>query len=70
MPELGDPFISEDGVLLASVADLVKIKLTSFRLRDQVHLKDMLGAHLITRGLETSLSPELRQRLEQVRAAR
>ena len=59
-----------DGVLLASVADLVKMKLTSFRLKDQVHIQDLDGARLITGDVEAALSPELAARLAQVRASR
>jgi hypothetical protein len=33
---------SSKGVLIAPVADLVHMKLTSFRLKDQVHIQDRL----------------------------
>jgi len=32
---------TSDGVLIAPVADLVKMKLTSFRDKDRVHVRDM-----------------------------
>jgi hypothetical protein len=59
---------TEDGLTLATVADLVKMKLTSFRLKDQVHIQDMDGVGLIDAGVEQGLSSELRSRLAQVRA--
>jgi hypothetical protein len=59
-----------DGVLLAPVEDLVKMKLTSFRLKAQVHIQDLDGARLITPEVEQTLSAELLARLAQVRASR
>ena len=44
------------------------MKLTSFRAKDEAHLKDLDEAGLITPGIETGLSPILRERLAQVRA--
>ena len=38
-----DPNVSTDGYLIAPVADLVLMKLTSFRLKDKVHIQDMDG---------------------------
>jgi len=56
------------GVRLISLADLVRMKLTSFRLRDETHLKDLDEADLITPEIEGLLSPLLRDRLAQMRA--
>ncbi len=56
------------GVRLIPLADLVRMKLTSFRLKDQVHLKDLDEAGVITPEMAEQLSPELRARLEWVRA--
>ncbi len=50
------------------LADLVRMKLSSFRLRDQTHLKDLDESGLITPEIEADLSPVLRERLAQVRA--
>jgi hypothetical protein len=44
------------------------MELTSFRLKDQTHLKDLDEAGLITPEMETGLSPILAERLAQVRA--
>jgi hypothetical protein len=63
-----DALRNADGLLISSVADLVKMKLTSFRLKDQVHIQDLDGVGLITDEIEQGLSPELRKRLGQVRA--
>jgi hypothetical protein len=46
------------------------MKLTSFRLKDQVHIQDMDSVDLITREIETGLPDVLRQRLAQVRATK
>lgn len=56
------------GILIAPVADLVRMKLTSFRLKDKVHIQDMDGVGLITPEIEASLPPLLRERLAEVRA--
>ncbi len=65
-----EPNLTTQGYLIAPVADLVLMKLTSFRLKDKVHIQDMDGAGLITPEIEQSLSPLLRERLAEVRATR
>ena len=57
-----------EGILIAPVTDLVLMKLTSFRLKDQVHIQDMDSVGLITPEIENSLPEALRERLKQVRA--
>jgi hypothetical protein len=59
----------ENGISIISVADLVKMKLTSFRLKDRVHIQDLDGAGLITPEVEAQLSPPLKVRLQEVRAS-
>ena len=59
-----------EGFLVAPVADLVQMKLTSFRLKDQVHIQDMDSVGLITPEIEEQLSDTLRDRLAQVRRSR
>ena len=56
------------GVRLAPLADLIRMKLTSFRLKDETHLKDLDEAGLITPEIESGLSETLLARLAQVRA--
>jgi hypothetical protein len=66
-PALG-PCRTLHGVRLVDLADLVRMKLTSFRSKDETHLKDLDEAGLITPEIETGLSETLRARLAQVRA--
>ena len=58
-----------EGALIAPVADLVHMKLTSFLLKDRFHIQDMDGVGLITPEIEAGLPEPLRQRLAEVRAS-
>ncbi len=69
VPDFSEPTRTAEGILIAPVADLVRMKLTSFRLKDQVHIQDMDSVGLITPEIEASLSEPMRARLAQVRAA-
>ena len=66
------PEISEgrilNGIRLTPLADLIRMKLTSFRAKDEAHINDLDEAGLITPDIEAALSPVLRQRLAQARA--
>lgn len=66
-PQLG-PYRRLQGIRLIPLADLIRMKLTSFRAKDEAHLKDLDEAGLITPEIESGLSPILRERLAQVRA--
>lgn len=66
-PELG-PYRTIRGVRLIPLPDLIRMKLTSFRAKDEAHLKDLDEAGLITPEIEAGLSPILRERLAQARA--
>ena len=66
-PDLG-PYRRLRGLRLTPLADLVRMKLTSFRAKDEAHLKDLDEAGLITTEVEAGLSPELGERLLRVRA--
>lgn len=68
MEQFSDPITSSEGVLLASLADLVRRKLTSFRMKDRVHIQVMDSVGLITPEIEAALSEVLRARLAEVRA--
>jgi len=68
VPGFSDPVRTQQGILIAPVADLLRMKLTSFRLRDRVHIQDLDRAALITPDIEASLSDALRARLAAVRA--
>lgn len=56
----------ESGTSVIALPALVKMKLTSFRTRDRVHLRDMIDVGLITRDAMDDLPPELAARLELV----
>jgi hypothetical protein len=53
---------------VAPVADLVRMKLTSYRLKDKVHIQDLDAVGLITADVEAQLGDALRARLREVRA--
>lgn len=63
------PDTTREGVLIAPVADLVRMKLTSHRLKDRVHIQDLDAVGLITPEIEAALSEVLRTRLREVRAS-
>jgi hypothetical protein len=64
-----DPVRAPQGFFIAPVVDLVHMKLTSFRLKDKVHIQDMDSVGLITPEIETTLLPILAERLAEVRAS-
>jgi hypothetical protein len=68
VPGFSVPAVTAEGVLLAPVADLVRMKLTSYRLKDRVHVQDLDAAGLITADIEADLPPLLRDRLAEIRA--
>lgn len=68
VPGFAEPTRTAEGIVLAPVADLVRMKLTSFRLKDKVHIQDMDSVGLITAEIEAGLSEPLRARLAEVRA--
>jgi hypothetical protein len=66
-PEFGG-CVTLRGIRLMPLADLIRMKLTSFRAKDEAHLKDLDEAGLVTAETESGLSEELRRRLARVRA--
>jgi hypothetical protein len=70
IPELSASVETSEGILLVPVAALLRMKLTSFRLKDKVHIQDMDGVGLITPEVEASLPAELLARLAEVRETR
>ena len=52
VPDFSTPVRTSEGVLLAPVADLVRMKLTSYRLKDRVHIQDLDAVALITPEIE------------------
>ena len=67
VPTLG-PSKTIRGLQLIPLAGLVMMKLTSFRAKDEAHLKDLDEAGLITPEIEADLLPALASRLAQTRA--
>lgn len=51
---------------LLNLEPLVRIKLTAFRRKDQVHLLDMIGVGLIDASWPAKLPPELGERLREL----
>jgi hypothetical protein len=54
-------------VMIIPIPDLVRMKLSAFRLKDQVHVQVMDRVGLITEEVVKGLPAELRERLEHVR---
>ena len=67
VPDFSTPVRTAEGVLLVPVADLVRMKLTSYRLKDRVHIQDLDAVALITPEIEAQLPEVLRSRLREVR---
>ncbi len=68
VPALSDPDVADQGILVTSVASILRMKLISFRQRDKTHIVDMDSVGLITPEIEAGLPEALTQRLNQVRA--
>ena len=66
-PIAEDPPRAPDGYRIAPLEALVRMKLISFRRKDQVHLDDLLEMKLITPEIEKALPPDLRERLQQLK---
>ena len=58
------------GFRLIPLADLIRMKLTSFRAKDEAHIVDLDEAGLITPEIEAGLSDTLRERLTKARERR
>jgi hypothetical protein len=65
-PPLGEPQFVK-GIRLMPLSDLVRMKLTSYRTKDETHIIDLDEAGLITPDIEASLSPVLLARLNDAR---
>ncbi len=61
------PARTREGVFLASVDDLVRMKLTSYRLKDRVHVQDLDAVGLISSEIEAQLPDLLKNRLAEIR---
>lgn len=56
------------GLPVVPLKDLIRMKLTSFRIEDQMHIKDIDEAGLITPEIEQDLPPKLLEQLQQTRS--
>jgi hypothetical protein len=65
-PEMGVP-ISLGELHVVSLESLIRMKLTSFRAKDEAHLKDLDDAGLISPEIESRLSTVLKERLRAMR---
>jgi hypothetical protein len=64
-PDVSESEVS-NSVRVLQLEALVRMKLTSFRRKDQVHLLDMLGVGLIDAGWCSRFPPELAARLQEL----
>jgi hypothetical protein len=64
-PEIGESEATPSYRVVA-LESLVKMKLTSFRLKDQVHLQDMIGVGLVDESWLSRLPGELAARLKEL----
>lgn len=69
VPDLG-AFRTLQGVRVAPVEDGIRMKLTSYRAKDEAHVKDLDEAGVITAEIESQLSPLQLERLCHTRARR
>lgn len=60
--------VSPGGVPAIDLRELLILKLIAFRRVDQVHIADMVKVGLINDAIAEQIPPELRQRLEEIRA--
>lgn len=66
-PSVEEAVRDPEGFLVLDLPALVRMKLTSFRDIDRVHIADMLSVGLIDDRVESSLPPPLRERLDETR---
>jgi hypothetical protein len=65
VPEIDD-FAIIEGARTLPLEALVRMKLTSFRRKDQVHILDMISIDLIDETWPQKFSPELQSRLQEL----
>ena len=67
-PSVDEAVVDPAGFRVLDLAALVRMKLTSFRDIDRVHLADLMEVGLIDDGVRVALPADLRLRLEQITA--
>lgn len=65
-PDVTESERDPEGFVVVSLLGLLRMKLTSFRDVDRVHVADMLGVGLVTDEVRRKLPPSLVERLEQI----
>jgi hypothetical protein len=65
-PDVSEAVRDPEGFMVLDLPALVRMKLTSFRDIDRVHVADMLEVGLIDAKVRSDLAPALVERLEQV----
>lgn len=69
VPPIGEICLTADGVKIAPLYDVVHMMLSSYRLKDRVHVQDMDSSGLIDGEIESRLPRVLRDRLAEIRRA-
>ena len=64
-PSVDESEVSAD-FRLVSLDALVRMKLTSFRDKDRVHIRDLIGVGLVDESWLERVSPSLRDRLQAI----
>jgi hypothetical protein len=67
-PSLDEAVRFPDGMSVLGLEALVRMKLTSFRRKDQVHLLDLIGVGLVTDEDAGRFTPPLADRLRKLLA--
>lgn len=65
-PSVDEAVRDPEGFLVLDLAALVRMKLTSCRDIDRVHIADLTSVGLIDEAIRNALSPELRARLDDI----
>jgi len=65
-PSVSEFVMDPQGFRVLDLPGLVRMKLTSFRDVDRVHVADLIGVGRIDEGIRAALLPELRSRLDSI----
>jgi len=66
-PHVDESVRDPQGYMVLNLPALVRMKLTSFRPIDQVHLADLMSVGLIDKAVREQLHPALQERLDEIR---
>ena len=65
-PALSEAVRDPEGFMVLDLPALVRMKLTSFRDIDRVHVADLLSVGLVGEAVRDALPPELKRRLDEI----